>query len=104
MSGYLFLICDTKHGLDHNSVEKYVLFILLIHADEPLLLLVNSFRNKNIPPCRFPTVGIVHKFRQHLIEIPAQTSSPWCAVSPPFGVNSMDLPALMHGQPYEGVG
>ncbi len=60
--------------------------------------------NKQLPPRRFSTLGIVGKFHRAPAQLPPQTSSPWCAVCPPYGVNSMDLPASMHGWPYEGVG
>ena len=42
-----------------------------------------SGRNKNLPPRRFSTVGIVVEFRRAPTQLPPQTSSPWCAVCLP---------------------
>ena len=50
-----------------------------------------SGRNKNLPPRRFSTVGIVVEFRRAPTQLPPQTSS-------------LDLPTLTHWQPYKGVG
>jgi hypothetical protein len=68
---------------------------------------LNSYKgsggNKKLPPRRFPTVGIVRLIRQTTTQLPPQTSSPWCSVCPPNGVNSMNRPNPMHGRPSAGV-
>jgi hypothetical protein len=39
---------------------------------------------------RFSTVGIVLTFCQQPTQLPPQTSSPWCAVCPSYGVGFID--------------
>ncbi len=75
--------------------------------DRPLFIsFINkgSGGNKKLPPHRLSMVEIVDEFRQAPTQPTPQTSPPWCAVCPTYGVNSMDLPASAHGRPYEGVG
>ena len=68
--------------------------------DETWFRLLNSFNtmgsggNKKLPPCSFSTVGIVWEFCQASTQLPTQTSSPWCSVCPPYGVDSMNRPNL----------
>jgi hypothetical protein len=50
------------------------------------------------------TVEMVPEIRQASTQLPPQTSSPWCSVSPPYGADSMNCPNLMSGWPSEGVG
>ena len=50
------------------------------------------------------TVGIVPEIRRASTQLPPQTSSPWCCVSPPYGADSMNCSNPMCGWPSEGVG
>jgi hypothetical protein len=60
--------------------------------------------NENLPPRRFPSVGIVRVIRQTTTQLPSQTSSPWCSVCPPYDVDSINHPNAMRGRPSAGVG
>ena len=53
--------------------------------------------SEKLLPCRFPTVGIVQDFRQALTQHPPQSSSPWCTVRPPYGIDPIDHPKPAHG-------
>ena len=63
------------------------------------LTAMGSGGNEKLPPCGFPAVGIVRAIRQTTTQLPPQTSSPWCSVFPPYGVDSMNHPNPMHGRP-----
>ncbi len=52
----------------------------------------------------FCMVGIIREFRQAPTQPPPQTSSPWWAVCPPYGVDSMNCPNPTRGRPFSGVG
>ena len=56
---------------------------------------MGSGGNEKLLPRRFPTVGRVRVIRQTTKQLPPQTSSPWCSVCPPYGVDSMNRPNLM---------
>ena len=60
--------------------------------------------NKKHPPHRFCTVGIVQLFPRASTQFSPQTSSQWCSVCPPYGVDSMNCPNLTRGGPSKGVG
>ena len=45
-------------------------------------------RNQNTKRNAHPRVGIVQVIRQTTTQFPPQTSSPWCSVCPPHGVDS----------------
>jgi hypothetical protein len=71
---------------------------------------INSFTNKDsggnkkLPPRSFSTVGIVPEIRRASTQLSPQTSSPWCSVCPPYGVDSMNHPNPTRGRPSKGVG
>ncbi len=58
---------------------------------------MGSDGNEKLPPRRFPTVGIVEEFSQEPTQLPPQTSSPWCTVRPPYGIDPIDHPKPAHG-------
>jgi hypothetical protein len=60
-------------------------------------------RNQNTKRNAHPRVGIVQVIRQTTTQFPPQTSSPWCSVCPPHGVDSMNRPNPICGWPSTGV-
>jgi len=60
--------------------------------------------NDKLPPRSFSTIGIVQEFCQASTQPPPQTSSPWCSVCPPYGINSMNHPYPTRGRSFEGTG
>ena len=60
--------------------------------------------NKKLPPRSFSTVGIEREFCQASTQLSPQTSSPWCSVCLPNGVDSMNLPNQTRGRSSEGAG
>ena len=67
---------------------------------------MGSGGNKKLPTCSFSTLGIVREFCQASMQLPPQTSSPWCSVCLPYGygVDSMNRPNQTRGRPSNGAG
>ena len=119
------ILCPLKKSIDFSSVigsrqilylwflfeQSYVVNTVMLQWYFLQFCSVNSLTAirvragmKKLPPHRFPTVGIVPEFRQTTTQLPPQTSSPWCSISPPpYSIDSMNRPYTMHGRPSEGV-
>ena len=60
--------------------------------------------NEKLPPCRFPTVGIVLEIRRASTQLPPQTTPPWwCRLPRSYGVLTMDALDRTRATPSEEV-